>query len=158
MLQPNSTYSFISRFRFDDEKLSVRRMELEGRANYERWGVSMLYGNYDAEPDIGLLTRRQGVLGSASLKLTQNWTLSGALRYDVEGERINQRSIGLGYIDDCFGINLSYITDYGYTLNPEPIHSVMLQVSLRTLGSTQVVQKIDGLMDSSGVPGFVNVH
>jgi LPS-assembly protein len=118
----------------------------------------MLYGNYDAEPDIGFLTRRQGVLGSASLKLTQNWTLLGSLRYDVEAERVNQRSVGIGYIDDCFGLNLTYVTDYGYTLSPQPIHSVMLQVSLRTLGSTRVVQKIDGLFESSNVPGYLNVH
>jgi LPS-assembly protein len=158
MVQPNSVYSFISRFRFDEESFDVRRLELEGRATFERWSVSMLYGNYDAEPDIGFLTRRQGVLGSASLKLTQNWTLLGSLRYDVEAERVNQRSVGIGYIDDCFGLNLTYVTDYGYTLSPQPIHSVMLQVSLRTLGSTRVVQKIDGLFESSTVPGYLNVH
>ena len=158
LLQPNSTYSFISRFRFDEENFSVRRVEVEGRVNFDRWSASMLYGNYDAEPDVGFLTRRQGVLGSASVKLTQNWTLSGALRYDVEAERVNQRSVGVGYIDDCFGMNLSYVTDYGYTLTPQPIHAVMLQVSLRTLGSTRVTQKIDGLFESSGTPGFLNVH
>ena len=158
MIQPNSTYSVISRFRFDEESLDVRRLEVEGRVSYERWSVSMLYGSYDAEPDVGFLTRRQGVLGSASLKLTQNWSVTGALRYDVEAERVNQRTIGLGYIDDCFGINLSYVTDYGYTLTPQPIHSVMLQVSLRTLGSTQFSQNIDGLLQPSATPGLLSLR
>jgi LPS-assembly protein len=158
LLQPNSTYSLISRFRFDEDNLDVRRVEVEGRVNFERWSMSMLYGNYDAEPEIGFLTRRQGLLGGASLKLTQNWSLSGALRYDIEAERVNQRSVGLGYIDDCFGLNLSYITDYGYTFTPQPIHSVMLQVSLRTLGTTKYTQNVGGLFGQSTTSGFPAIH
>ena len=73
--QPSTTYAFISRFRFDEETLETRRMEFESRVTFERWSLSMLYGNYDAQPDIGFLTRRQGILSSGSAKLTQNWTL-----------------------------------------------------------------------------------
>jgi len=67
--QPDQTYMFISRFRFDEQTFSVQRAELEARANFDRWAVAMLYGNYAAQPDIGFLTRRDGLLGSASFKL-----------------------------------------------------------------------------------------
>jgi LPS-assembly protein len=151
-VQPSSTYAFISRFRWDEDNFEIRRMELEGRVNFDRWSASMLYGNYDAQPDIGFLTRRQGVLGSASVKLTHNWSVSGGLRYDLETDRVNQRSVGVGYIDDCFGLSVTYLTDYGYTQNPQPIHSVVLQVSLRTLGATTFAQRIDGLANSADSP------
>src|SRR5262249_54480422 len=77
IFQPTSTYAFIARFRLDEQSFDVRRMELESRVNFERWSAYVLYGNYDAQPEIGILTRRQGVLAGGSLKVTQNWSLSG---------------------------------------------------------------------------------
>jgi LPS-assembly protein len=156
--QPNSTYTFISRFRFDEQTFDMHRLELEGRMNFERWSVSLMYGNYDAQPDIGLLTRRQGILGSANLKLTQNWSISGGALYDLEADRINSTSMGVGYIDDCFGIGLSYSTYYGYSTvaNPTPNHSIMLSISLRTLGSTHFSQNVDALANSSSTSNPLN--
>ena len=115
--QPNSTYAFISRFRFDQDTFAVRRMELEGRVTFERWSASLMYGDYDAQPDIGLLTRRQGISGNGTFKLTQNWSVNGSVLYDLEQERINSTSLGVGYIDDCFGMSLTYATNYGYALH-----------------------------------------
>jgi len=132
--------------------MDVRRVELEGRMNFERWSVSALYGNYDAQPAIGILTRRQAVLGNGSVKLTQNWSLFGGLRYDIEAERINQTNVGLGYMDDCFAIRVTYSTTYGYTANPQPIHTALLQISLRTLGTTRFSQRIDNVAGTSGLP------
>ena len=149
--QPTTAYAFISRFRFDEETLEVRRLELESRVTFERWSLAMLYGNYDAQPEIGFLTRRQGVLTSGSAKLTQNWTLYAGVRYDIEVAQLNQTSFGLGYIDDCFGIRVTYTTDYGYTATPtgkppDPTHTVMLQISLRTLGTTKFSQRLDNVL------------
>ena len=61
---PNRTYTFSTRARFDELTGSVERFEAEGRANYDRFSVSLLYGDYAAQPDIGYLTRREGVLAS----------------------------------------------------------------------------------------------
>ena len=46
--QPNKTYTFSASTRLDQDNLSVQRLELEGRANFDRWSLSMLYGNYAA--------------------------------------------------------------------------------------------------------------
>lgn len=154
IFQPSTTYAFISRFRFDEQSFDIRRVELESRVNFERWTLSLLYGNYDAQPEIGILTRRQGVLASGSVKLTQNWSLTGGLRYDPEVDKINQTSVGLGYIDDCFAIRATYATSYGYTANPQPIHTALLQISLRTLGTTHFSQRVDGLTGIPGLPGL----
>ena len=147
--QPNSTYTFISRFRFDQETFEMHRLELEGRMNFERWSFSLMYGNYEAQPDLGLLTRRQGILGAGDLKLTQNWSLKGSILYDLEVDRINANSVGIGYIDDCFGMNLVYSTFYGYSLAatpPTPAHAIMLSISLRTLGTTHFTQNVDSIV------------
>jgi len=47
---------------------NVSRFEAEGRATFDRWSVSMLYGDYAPQPELGYLTRREGLLGTASVK------------------------------------------------------------------------------------------
>ena len=150
--QPDKIYMFTARFRFDQETFSVQRAEFEGRASFDRWSLSLLYGNYAAQPAIGFLQRRDGVLGSASMKVTTNWSVQGAARYDIGNAEFDQYQVGLGYIDDCVAVSLNYITDfaYGYTLinntaiNANVDHAVMLQVSLRTLGGTAFSEHIGG--------------
>jgi LPS-assembly protein len=141
--QPNSTYKFTSRFRFDNDQFTVKRTELEASANFNRWTVSMLYGDYAAQPELGFLDRRQGILGSGSVKLDANWVLLGAARYDLKAQKFDQTRLGLGYIDDCLILALNYITSYTYgTGTPTIDHAIMLQLSLRTLGSTSVSQSV----------------
>jgi LPS-assembly protein len=144
--QPNSTYTFTSRFRFDNDSFTMRRMELEASAKFDRWNVSMLYGDYAAQPELGFLDRRQGVLGSASVKLDANWVLLGAARYDINANKFDQYRAGIGYVDDCLILALNYITNYNYgSGTPTLDHQIMLQLSLRTLGGTSASQTVGGL-------------
>jgi LPS-assembly protein len=145
--QPNKIYTFSSRFRFDHDTFETQRMELEARANFDRWSVSLLYGDYSPQPDIGFLYRRQGILGTGTLKLDSNWILTGGARYDLYAQAFNQTQIGIGYIDDCMILGLNYITGYTYdtaTGAPTLDHQIMLQLTLRTLGGTTVGQHVSG--------------
>jgi LPS-assembly protein len=144
--QPNKTYTFTSRFRFDHDTFEVQRTELEASATFDRWNVSVLYGDYAAQPLIGILNRQQGVLGSGSVKLDANWVLTGAARYDINADKFDQTRLGIGYIDDCLILALNYITNYSYgTGVPVLNHTIMLQLSLRTLGGTSVSQGVGGI-------------
>jgi LPS-assembly protein len=143
--QPNATYKFTSRFRFDNDDFTVKRTELETSANFDRWSVSLLYGDYAAQPELGFLDRRQGVLGSGSIKLDANWVVLGAARYDINAGKFDQTRLGLGYVDDCLILALNYITNYTYSGNPVVDHQIMLQLSLRTLGGTAVTQSVGGI-------------
>ena len=86
---PNRTYTFSVRSRMDEATLNVNRFEAEGRAAFDRWSVSLMYGNYAAQPELGYLTRREGLLGSASIKVASNWVVSGAARWDLEANKLN---------------------------------------------------------------------
>jgi LPS-assembly protein len=136
---PNRTYTFSTRARFDQQTLDVQRFEAEGRASFDRWSVSLMYGNYAAQPELGYLTRREGLLGTGSIKVAANWVVSGAARWDLVTNQINQYTIGAGYVDDCFVLAANYVTSYAYSAGTTPPvlnHAVMLQIGLRTLGST----------------------
>ena len=134
---PNRILSFITRYRFDEQNFDLQRFEAEGRASVDRWNVSLLYGNYAPQPELGFLQRREGLLSTGSVKLDTNWAFTGAARYDIAHNNLSQTQAGLGYIDDCFLLGLNYITDYTYSTSiPKSNHTVMLQLGLRTLGST----------------------
>jgi LPS-assembly protein len=134
---PNRIFNVISRYRFDEQDFTLKRFEVEGRATVDRWSVGLLYGDYAAQPELGFLERREGMLASGSVKITANWVLNGAARYDVKNNNLSQTQIGVGYIDDCLLFGLTYVTDYTYSTSvPESNHTVLLQFGLRTLGST----------------------
>jgi LPS-assembly protein len=134
--QPNQVYSFTVRGRFDEATFTPERLEVESRANFDRWTLQLLYGDYAAQPLLGFLTRRQGLLAGASFKLTQNWIVLGSARYDVEDNLLDQTRLGLGYVDDCFMLSVNWLTGYTYTGTTTPVRdsTVMFQFSLRTLG------------------------
>ncbi len=134
--QPNQIFSFSARGRFDEQTFAVERVELESRANFDRWNVQLLYGNYSPQPELGFLNRRQGILGGSSIKLTENWILLGSARYDLYAHQFNQTRLGLGYVDDCLLLSANWFTGYTYngTATPVKNDTFMLQLSLRTLG------------------------
>ncbi len=138
--QPDNVYSVISRFLLDEDTFRIRRVEVEGRANFDRWQFSALYGNYDQQPEIGFLERRQGVTGQVTFKFTQNWSVLASARYDLEAHQFNQTRIGLGYIDDCFAISLNYLTDYSYAGTQTTDNKVLLVINLRTIGGSSFSQ------------------
>jgi LPS-assembly protein len=136
---PNRTYTFSVRTRLDEATLNVNRFEAEGRAAFDRWSVSLMYGNYAPQPELGYLTRREGLLGSASFKVAANWVVSGAARWDLEANKLNQYIVGAGYVDDCFVLAANYVTSYAYSAGTTPpvlSHAFMLQIGLRTLATT----------------------
>jgi LPS-assembly protein len=149
--QPDNIYTFISRFLLEEGTFKVRRVELEGKANFDRWQLTGLYGNYAPQPEIGFLERRHAVTGQVTFKMTQNWSVLGAARYDLEAQQINQHRIGLGYIDDCFAISLNYITDYNYSGTTSTDNRVLLVINLRTIGGTSFSQGTN--MSTTGPAG-----
>ena len=136
---PNRTYTFSVRSRLDEETTNLQRFEAEAKANFDRWSVSLIYGNYAPQPDLGYLIRREGLLGSGSVKVAANWVVTGAARWDLAANKLNQYVIGAGYVDDCFVLAANYVTSYSYaTATTPPIlgHAYMLQIGLRTLATT----------------------
>jgi LPS-assembly protein len=156
--QPNSTLTFSSRYRFDQSSFEVKRLELESTVAFDRWNFSLLYGDYAAQPEIGFLERRQGVLGTARVKIADNWALFGGARYDLRASKFNAANIGIGYIDECLILALNYVTGYQYSdadhTTPVVNNQIMLQLSLRTLGTTTATQSVSNTGTSGSGGGI----
>jgi LPS-assembly protein len=136
---PNRTYTFSVRSRMDEQTWNIQRFEAEAKANFDRWSIGLIYGNYAPQPDLGYLTRREGLLANGSVKIAANWVATGAARWDLEANKLNQYVIGAGYVDDCFVLAANYVTSYNYSAGTAPPvlgHAYMLQIGLRTLANS----------------------
>jgi LPS-assembly protein len=140
--QPNRFYAFASRFRFDHDTFDLQRFELEARTTFDRWSVALTYGQYAAQPALGFLTRREGIAGTARVKLSQNWNLLGSARYDLDEGKFTGTTLGIGYVDDCLIFGVNYLTNYNYIGGQQTDHIVMLQIALRTLGGIGAAQTV----------------
>jgi LPS-assembly protein len=135
--QPDRYLTFTTRYRFDQDSFEMKRFELEGTTSFDRLSLQALYGNYAAQPEIGFLSRREGILGGVSYKISLNWAATAYARYDLDAHKFDQTRVGVGYIDDCFMLALNYITSYNYNGTTEQDHRIMVQFGLRTLGEQQ---------------------
>jgi LPS-assembly protein len=145
---PNRTYTFSVRTRMDEATWNINRFEATASANFDRWSVAVTYGDYAAQPELGYLTRREGILTSGSIKVASNWVVQGAARWDLEANKINQYALGAGYVDDCFVLAANYVTSYTYQAGSQPpvlSHAFMFQIGLRTIAQTSTTSSSAGM-------------
>ncbi|QIB32514.1 LPS-assembly protein LptD [Ancylobacter pratisalsi] len=132
---PTSNLSLVNRFRFSEEDWTVERYELEGSAVIDKLMLTATYGLYAAQPELGYYEQREGLLGTGTLKINQNWSVLGAARYNLQQDEVDYTLFGISYADECFGLTLSYKSDYTESGNRDRVDTVLLTVSLRTLGA-----------------------
>lgn len=139
--QPFTNLSFSSRMRFDQDDWSLRRLELDAAGTVGPVTASLTYGYYHAQPLLGLETR-EGIQGRTSVKFADYWTVSGGAVYNFSEDRFVSTFAGLSYLDDCFGMGVNFSRTYTDSSNKDPVTKVMFQLSLRTLGSVGLSQKL----------------
>ncbi|MHB0791104.1 LPS-assembly protein LptD [Bradyrhizobium sp. 5.13L] len=138
---PNRTFTFSVRSRMDEATWNINRFEATASANFDRWSVAVTYGDYAAQPELGYLTRREGILTSGSVKVASNWVVQGAARWDLEANKINQYAFGAGFVDDCFVLAANYVSSYNYSVGSAPPvlnETYLLTIGLRTIGVNSV--------------------
>ncbi|MEH0073274.1 LPS-assembly protein LptD [Pannonibacter sp. Pt2] len=127
-----------SQARFDEQDLSVRRLQVQATGSYGPVVSTFAYAFMDKQPQLGINNDREEVLASSSLRIAENWRLFGGVRYDLKNENIVQDSGGVGYDDEGFSMSLSYQQDRSRN-NGEPVNrTVFFRFGLRTIGDTQV--------------------
>jgi len=124
--------------RFDDKNFAVRRVQAQATASYGPLASSLSYAFLDEQPNLGIDDPREEILGSASLRIQDNWRVFGSLRYDLENDNVVQDGVGVGYDDEGFSMSLSYGEDRSRN-NGDPVERLFfMRIGLRTLADTQV--------------------
>jgi LPS-assembly protein len=89
---------------------------------------------------------------NARFKVNPNWQLLGGVMYDLRAQQVSLANIGIGYIDDCLILAVNYISEYTYNSTLQYNQSVMLQLTLRTIGGNAVTQSLSTV--DTGIPGI----
>jgi LPS-assembly protein len=136
------------------------------------------YARYEAQPEIGFVNRREGLLTSARWNLTPNWYVSGSVLLDLDRyllardaylaqyainpdtavynkqdvAYVSSMSLGMGYIDECTTFSINYsMAPRNVAVNSgekDRSHTVMLRLELRTLGEATISQNLNSVADS----------
>jgi LPS-assembly protein len=123
--------------RFDNDNFAVRRGQIEASGIYGPVTGNLAYAYLSAQPNIGIPTDREEVIGSASLRLQENWRLFGSVRYDLQSNNMVRDSVGFGYDDEGFSVSFAYSEDRSRNNGQTTDRLFFLRFGLRTLGDTQ---------------------
>ncbi|MCX8503593.1 MAG: LPS-assembly protein LptD [Beijerinckiaceae bacterium] len=142
---PNKDLNFTLRGRFDPQGVQSRRFEAETSAQFGRVGTSLIYANYDAQPNAGILTRREGVGANASYAFDSHWSLSGGALYSLSRyltdstaphDYLASYSTAATYHDECTDFSVQFIgKDPLATGTTDSGQTIFFRLSLRTLGT-----------------------
>lgn len=124
--------------RFDKDDFAINWLQAQASAIYGPVVSSLAYAFLDAQPDVGIDEQREELLGSASLRLQENWRVFGSMRYDLENSNIVQDGVGLGYDDEGFSFSVSYSEDRSRNDGETVNKTLFFRLGLRTIGNTQL--------------------
>jgi LPS-assembly protein len=144
-LSPISSINVITQGRFDEKDLTLRRQDTLLRGSYGPISASVGHSYSLFDPLTGLLDKQQDVLGAVGLRLTDNWSIAGMMRFDIDDKQRIQDQIQLKYSDECFVLTASYTETFieNAALDLRPDRTLMLRFELKYLG--QFSYKTDSL-------------
>jgi len=110
------------------------------------------YARYDAQPELGWLYNREGIVSNATYKFLDHWNVNGSLildmsryLYDLPGQRTPRLDptnfgFGVGYDDECTSLKISYTNTVSDPIAATPAYhdqTILVQLTLRTLGDVK---------------------
>ncbi|MDX2158748.1 MAG: LPS assembly protein LptD [Hyphomicrobiaceae bacterium] len=144
-IAPIQNFRLVGQSRFDEQELSLRRQNVYSSLALGPLSLQAQYAYTRDDPQLGIYTSQQEVIGGAGLKLTDNWSVQGLARFDIDERLWLQEQFQIKYSDECFVLTASYIENHinNPTLDIKPDRTVMLRFELKHLG--QFSYKTDAL-------------
>ena len=153
-LAPVQAFRIVAQSRFDEEELSMRRADIFTAVTLGPATLTAQYSYTRDDPSIGLLQSEHDIITSATLKLTDRWSILGLVRYDIDARfRLND-VVQVKYTDECFVLTASYSETFynNPTLDIKPDRSVMLRFEWKHLGEFKYkVDKLDSIFAENQV-------
>lgn len=141
---PTDAFRFIAQTRFDEDDLTLRRADIGARVD-----LGVLYGNlnyaytaFDPETS-GANTEQEEIQALVRLKLTDNWSVGGAMRFDIDDGSLLSDSFQVAYSDECFVLTATYSELYYNSGTLDDDRTLMLRFELKHIG--EFAYKTDAL-------------
>ncbi|NTF31416.1 LPS assembly protein LptD [Rhizobium skierniewicense] len=132
--------SLSSSLRFDKDNLEVNRSETGVSYTNSRVSGTVSYTQVEAQPDYGYDRKRDIIQASGKLRMNDNWSLFGAINYDLNNKFTSERRIGIQYQDECtiFAVSFSDKGNLQSVREDANDWSVNARLAFRTLGDIAV--------------------
>ena len=134
-LEPSRNLALTYRFRLDNKDFSFARNEVNATTGIGPIRASLGYAFYAPEQSEDL-TRREEVSVGLNYRINEYWRAFGGFRRDLELKTGINNRFGIAYQDECFGMALSYSQSYLRDRDVEPSTTILLQLTLKHLGTT----------------------
>ncbi len=144
-------FRFLAQLRFDEQNfgLSSQSYSLQTKLGFFQGALS--YVSVQAQPEIGFPNSRDEIAGFAAVKLNDDWTVFGDLRYDIELDQWVRNSAGIQYADECFIFSVTYQQTYTSYLDLVPSTSVLVRVGIKGFGQQTAPSSIGDLSPEAAV-------
>jgi LPS-assembly protein len=106
--------------------------------------------NADAQPSLGFDEPREEIVTAGVLALSEDWSLLGNLRYDLETSQTITDGVGLRYQDDCFMLDVTYQRSFIRDQDLEPDQRFLINFQLKYLGTYQIATEAFGAFGAEG--------
>ncbi len=122
------------RVRLDGDDLSLTRNETRLALNVGPAGLDMQYVFFDEDPEAGATTDREEVFARARLAVTDEWSVNGFLRRDLELGEFVTLGGGVRFANECCAVSVFGRRNFTSQENVSDGTSFGLRVELFTLG------------------------
>ena len=123
-----------------DGSLDNQSYTLQTKLGFLQAGAS--YEAIQAQPTLGFLQARQEVSGFGALKVTDEWSVFGDLRYDFEYGSFIRNSAGIQYADECVIYSFAYQQTNVTLQDIKPDTAFVLRVGIKGFGQQSVPTSI----------------
>jgi LPS-assembly protein len=125
-------FRVMAQVRINEKDLSfdMQNYTVETKLGFFQGGVSYM----TMAPDIYFSAPRNEVSGFGAIKLNDEWTIFGDLRYDVQAGQFIRNSVGIQYADDCYIFAVTYQQTFVEIQDILPNTSVMVRVGIKGFG------------------------
>ena len=141
--------SFTTKQQFDSSTLALARFDSIVNVNFRGLTTSLDYARYAAQPLLGWVHNREGLVANARYDIVSHWNVNGSLifdmsrhLYDLPGQSVprfypTNYGVGIGYMDECTTFNVSYLSRLSDPIASTPSvrdQTITFELTLRTLG------------------------
>jgi len=138
-------FRFVTQFRLSESDFTIARQDYSAQVKLGIFEGALSYVSVAAQPLLGFDTPREEVAGFAAVKLTDEWTVFGDARYNLELSQFVRNSVGVQYADECFIYSVTYQQTFVEYQDLKPDTSVMVRIGIKGFGQQTVPSSIGDL-------------
>ena len=123
-------FNFGYRFRLDNSDFTPNRSEWDAGYNHDPFTINMAYLSLHNDP---VLATREVINGNASIRLTDEWSLTTSGSRDLHQDQTITAYSGIVYKNECVTLTTVVGKDYVSLLDIKPSLSFWFRISLKNL-------------------------